>query len=217
MQKNVGLLFTRELNTKMNIQINLLFFPDNIVSGQDVFMILSRTALFQQDKLKFGCSPSNVARWGGVTHIILSKNTSAGFLNIVSVILDLKTLQNETIWHRSGWRNRATAIREYVNPVTTSSGLEFEISADYVLCSDEGTYRCKIIGSSTDNRAVQIDKFKTVKLKGSQINQKDIIKCTKEKFLIKLLNMVWLDFILYLFGDKIKALSILIYLIHFIE
>ncbi|XP_076109421.1 uncharacterized protein LOC143078436 [Mytilus galloprovincialis] len=143
----------------------------NIVSCQDVSMVLTRTALFQQEKLKFRCSPSNVARWGGVTHIILSKNTSAGFYDIVSVFLNLKTLQNQTFWHRSEWRNRATAIREYVNPVTTSSGLEFDISADNVLCSDEGTYRCKVIGSSTDNQAVHIDRFGTVKFKDLKLKQ----------------------------------------------
>lgn len=182
MQKNVVLLCTRETNTKMKIQINLLFFPDDIVSCQDVAMVLSRTALFQQEKLKFRCSPSNVARWGGVTHIILSKNTSTGFHNIVSVFLNLKTLQNQTIWYRSEWRNRATSIREYVNPVTTSSGLEFDISADNVLCSDEGTYRCKVIGSSTDNQAVHIDRFGTVKFKGRQLKQKDIVRCRKDFF-----------------------------------
>ncbi|CAC5415078.1 unnamed protein product [Mytilus coruscus] len=126
-------------------------------------MILSQTAHFQQDKLKFGCILSNVPMWGGVTHIILSKNTSTGFQDIVSV--NLNFLKNQTIWKQSKWHNRATVIKEYVNPLTTSTGLEFDIHADNVLCSDEGTYRCTVIGTSAFNQPKEIDRIGTVQIK----------------------------------------------------
>ncbi|XP_063441808.1 uncharacterized protein LOC134722167 [Mytilus trossulus] len=138
---------------------------NDIVSCQSVYVITPGAMNYLEDKLKLGCSPSQVSMWGSVTHITLSKNTSTGFQDIVTVFLNFKTLQNQTIWNQSGWQNRANFIREYVNPLTTSSGLEFDIPADRVLCSDEGIYRCTVIGSSALNEPIDIEKIGTVKLK----------------------------------------------------
>ncbi|XP_063439118.1 uncharacterized protein LOC134720658 isoform X2 [Mytilus trossulus] len=137
----------------------------DFISSQDVSFATAGLVNYKLQKLKFSCSPSAQSLWNGITHITISQNSSSGFQDIVSVVFDFKTLKNVTIWKKTSWRNRATIIREYVAPVTTNTGLEFDIPAEQVQCSDEGTYRCKIIGSSTNNnQPIDIDKFGTVQL-----------------------------------------------------
>ncbi|XP_052061735.1 uncharacterized protein LOC127701809 [Mytilus californianus] len=78
----------------------------------------------------------------------------------------------KTVWTQSGLQQRATVIKEYVHPLSTSAGLEFDIQADNVLCSDEGTYRCKVSGTSSINQPIEIDIIGTVQFKvEATINQ----------------------------------------------
>ncbi|VDH98652.1 Hypothetical predicted protein, partial [Mytilus galloprovincialis] len=134
------------------------------ISSQDVSFATAGLVNYKLEKLKFSCSPTAISSWNGVTHISISQNSSSGFQDIVSVIYDFKMSKNTTIWKKPSWSSRATIIREYVAPVTTNTGLEFDIPADRVQCSDEGTYRCKIIGISISNLPVDINKFGTVQL-----------------------------------------------------
>ncbi|XP_052060120.1 uncharacterized protein LOC127700609 isoform X2 [Mytilus californianus] len=135
----------------------------NTVSCQDVSMILSRTVLFQQEKLRIGCSPSEAPMWVSITNVTLEKNTSNGFQNIVTVYFDLKSMQNATAWTRTGWQNRATVIKEYIYPIM-NSGLAFDIPPENVLCSDEGVFRCTVIGTSAKNQLLEKVKIGTVEL-----------------------------------------------------
>ncbi|XP_071172575.1 uncharacterized protein [Mytilus edulis] len=144
----------------------------DIVVCQDVSIQTTRTVNYMKDTLKLGCTPTNVKLWNGISAISLSKNTSSGFRDIVHVVLDLKLFRNQTNWMQSGWWSRGIVIKEYVYPLS-SSGLEFYIPANRVVCSDEGTYRCTVIGSTIDNSEVVKVKIDTVQLtvKPTTINQ----------------------------------------------
>ncbi|VDH96531.1 Hypothetical predicted protein [Mytilus galloprovincialis] len=142
----------------------------DLTLSQDVSIITTKNAKYKQEKLKFACNLQSSNLWKSITTVVLSKNTSSGnYQDIVTVLLDMTGVianwHNSTIWHlQSGWGNRADVKRAYVQPVTSSSGLDFEIPADRVECSDEGTYRCKITGVSTTSKALDKEKIDTVTL-----------------------------------------------------
>lgn len=79
-------------------------------------------------------------------------------------------MQNAKAWTQTGWQHHVTVIREYVNPVV-NSGLEFDIPLEQFLCSDEGTYRCTVIGTSATNQPIEIERIETVQLRGIQLNK----------------------------------------------
>lgn len=150
--------------------INLIhicyFIIGDFVSSQDATLTIPQRIKFGEEKLRLGCSPSqsSVSAWSIITHITLSKNSSAGMGDIVTVVLN-KQLKNETTWKKSGWSNRVTMNKDYVNPVS-GSGIEFDIPLDRVICSDEGTYQCKITGSQTNNDPITKIKDGTVEFQG---------------------------------------------------
>ncbi|CAC5415079.1 unnamed protein product [Mytilus coruscus] len=152
-----------------------MYISDDIVSCQSVSIVTSREVNYQEDKLKLGCSPSQVSMWSYLVRITLSKNTSIGFQDIVTVHLNISTLRNETVWTQQVWQHRATIIKEYINPHTTDTGLEFDIQAEDVLCSDDGTFRCNAIGGSM-NAPIERETMGTVELlvKPTTVNQIEV-------------------------------------------
>ncbi|VDI70124.1 Hypothetical predicted protein, partial [Mytilus galloprovincialis] len=145
---------------------------DDIVVCQDVSIQTTRTVNYMKDTLKLGCTPTNVNLWNGIAAISLSKNTSSGFRDIVLVERNLRSLRSQANWMQSGWRIRGIVIKEDLYPLS-SSGLEFYIPANRVECSDEGTYRCIVVGSSIANSDLVKEKIDTVQLtvKPTTINQ----------------------------------------------
>lgn len=151
----------------------------DLTLSQDVSIVTTKDAKFEQEKLKFACNLQSSSLWKSLNTIVLSKNTSSGtYQDIVTVLMDttgpIANWHNQTIWHlQSEWGSRAIVMREYVQPVTTSTGLEFDIPANQVKCSDEGTYRCKITGISTSNKNLDKEKTDTATLtvEPNRINQ----------------------------------------------
>ncbi|XP_052060037.1 uncharacterized protein LOC127700538 isoform X2 [Mytilus californianus] len=146
----------------------LLVSLGNFVSSQEATLILPQRIQFGEEKIRLGCSPSTSPPWGVVNYVTLSKNTSTGMLDIVTVFL--KDLKNETSWKISGWQSRVTMIKEYVYPVS-GSGIAFDIAPSQVTCTDEGTYQCKITGGSTGNSPIEKEKVGTVEF---QVNPTSI-------------------------------------------
>ncbi|XP_071175241.1 titin-like isoform X2 [Mytilus edulis] len=149
---------------------NLAVFRDLTLS-QDVSIVTTKNAKYEHEKLKFACNLQSSNLWKSINTVILSKNTSSGtYKDIVTVLMDTSSpntanWRNQTIWHQqSEWGNRASVLREYVEPVTSSSGLEFDIPAHQVKLSDEGTYRCKITGITTTSKVLDKEKTGTVTL-----------------------------------------------------
>lgn len=156
--------------------IHVLFISGDLTLSQDVSIITTKNAKFEQEKLKFACNLQSSNLWKSLNTIVLSKNTSSGtYTDIVTVLMDTSSSiaanwRNQTIWHQqSEWGNRATVVKEYVQPVTSSTGLEFDIPAGQVKCTDEGTYRCKITGISTSNKNLDKEKTDTVTLTGKSL------------------------------------------------
>ncbi|XP_076110065.1 uncharacterized protein LOC143078899 isoform X3 [Mytilus galloprovincialis] len=158
----------------------LIITLGDLTLSQDVSIITTKNAKYQQEKLKFACELQSSSLWKSITSVVLSKNTSSGtFTDIVSVLMDTSSpntanWRNQTIWHQqSEWGSRADVMREYVQPVTSSTGLDFNIPANQVKCTDEGTYRCKITGISTTSKVLDKEKTDTVTLtvEPNRINQ----------------------------------------------
>jgi hypothetical protein len=125
--------------------------------------------MYQQEKLPFTCSPIDEAKTGTITDIILLKNSTSGWKQIVWVYVNIENdnILNKITWTDNDIRNRATPINLRVNPVEQAS-LQIEISPSKVKCEDKGDYRCLIKGNSG---SVSIDSesiTKTVGMRGKQ-------------------------------------------------
>lgn len=156
--------------------INVLFISGDLTLSQDVSIVTTKNAKYGEEKLKFACNLQSSSLWKSIRTVVLSKNTSSGtFTDIVTVLMDTSSpnvanWQNQTIWHlQSEWGNRADVRRDYVQPVTSASGLEFVIPANDVKYTDEGTYRCKISGFSTTSMDLNKEKTDTVTFAGKSL------------------------------------------------
>ena len=125
--------------------------------------------LYQQDKLPFTCSPMGVAQTGTITEIILSKNSTSGWKQIVKVYFKVenKIIVNDLIWTDKDMRMRATLINMIVYP-SSQARLEMEINPSDVKCSDKGDYRCLIKGTSGEISLDSKSTTKTVGMRGKQ-------------------------------------------------
>ena len=140
----------------MNCQVYVTIATDNEV-------------LYQQEKLPFICSPTGAAVTGTITDIILWKNSTSGWKQIVKIWLNIEngTVVNEITWTDTDIRNRATIINQKVSP-SNQAGLQIEISPINVKCSDSGEYKCSINGNSGSVNIGSESAPKTVAMRGKQ-------------------------------------------------
>ena len=145
-------------------------FTGDVVNCQTyVSLATDNEVMYQQEKLPFTCSPMGAAKTGTITDIILSKNSTSGWMEIVRVYLKIDggDILNEIIWTDNDIRIRATPINLKVNPINQAS-LQIEISPIKVKCSDKGDYRCSIKGNSGPISIDSPSTTKTVGMRGKQ-------------------------------------------------
>jgi hypothetical protein len=125
--------------------------------------------MYQQEKLPFTCSPMGAAQTGTITDIILSKNSTSGWKEIVRIWLKVENgaIVNEITWTNTDIRNRTTIINQKVSP-SSQAGLQIEISPINVKCSDKGDYKCSINGNNGSISIESESAIKTVRMKGKK-------------------------------------------------
>ena len=138
----------------MNCQTYVTFATDNEV-------------MYQQEKLSFTCSPIGEAKTGTITDIILWKNSTLGWKQIVKIWLKIENnaVVNKISWTDTDVRNRATIINQKVIP-SIQARLQIEISPISVKCSEKGDYKCSISGNSGSISIDSESATKTVRMKG---------------------------------------------------
>ena len=140
---------------------------DEFVSCQDASLIVVTNAKYQQEKLKFGCSPTQPTSWTSLSSITLSKNMSATKIeDIVEVTRPFSSLRNKTTWYSGNWENRVTIIKQFITPID-GSGIEFDVPKEQVKCTDEGTYHCKVIGVANGGKNIDVMQTGTVQFTGN--------------------------------------------------
>jgi hypothetical protein len=129
-----------------------------------------KDVLYKQEKLPFTCRPTGAAQTGTILDIILWKNSTLGWKQIVKIWLKIENGQvvNEINWTNTDVRNRATIINQKVSP-SSQAGLQIEISPINVKYSDKGDYKCSISGTSG---SIIIDSESTTKTVGMRGKQK---------------------------------------------
>jgi len=112
---------------------------------------------------------SVAAQTGLITNIILWKNSTFGWKQIVKIWLNEKNgvLVNEIEWINTDIRDRANINNQKVTP-SNDAGLQIEISPINVKCSDSGEYKCSISGNSGSVSFASESEPKTVKMTGKQ-------------------------------------------------
>jgi hypothetical protein len=126
--------------------------------------------LYKQEKLPFTCNPTGVAAQSGfITDIILWKNSTLGWKQIVKIWLHLNNgvIVNDIKWINTDIRDRANINNQKVYP-SNEAGLQIEISPINVKCSDSGEYKCSISGNSGSVSFDSDSAPKTVKMTGKQ-------------------------------------------------
>ena len=126
--------------------------------------------LYKQEKLPFTCNPTGVAAQTGlITDIILWKNSTSGWKQIVKIWLNSNSdgLVNEIEWINTDIRDRVVINNQKVNP-SNEAGLQIEINPINVKCSDSGEYKCSISGNSGSVSFDSESAPKTVKMTGKQ-------------------------------------------------
>jgi hypothetical protein len=105
-----------------------------------------------------------------ITYIILWKNSTSGWKQIVKIWLNSNSdgLVNEIEWINTDIRDRVVINNQKVNP-SNEAGLQIEINPINVKCSDSGEYKCSISGNSGSVSFDSESAPKTVKMTGKQI------------------------------------------------
>ena len=127
--------------------------------------------VYKQDKLPFTCNPIGAALTGTIHTIVLWKNSTSGWKEIVKTFLDIKAgaVVDAITWNDTNMRARVptTNIKNMKVYPSDQAGLQIEISLDKVQCSDSGKYRCSITGEATSDINSE-SAPKTVTVEGKQ-------------------------------------------------